>query len=74
MARSVLEDIHVFLGLDNGTDAEGNTILLKTRLGHVSKTSFDPDKLIAVIGALEPCLNKTIEKIEVRHISSLSVG
>ena len=71
MARTVLESISVIMKLNNGQDAQGNWKYVSLSLGNLSKDNFNVDKAIAVIGCLEPCLNKTIEAVEKVEVSSI---
>lgn len=54
------------VSLNNGQDAQGNTKYVYDNISGLSGTAaaWDPDKYLAIIGALEPCLNKTLEAAE----------
>lgn len=74
MATSILKKVSVNIKLDDGTDTQGNTKTVNVSLGSLNKNTFDADKVIAVIGALEPCLSKSIAGIEKTEVSSLSAA
>ncbi|MBQ2615650.1 MAG: hypothetical protein IJG51_08490 [Synergistaceae bacterium] len=74
MANSVLKKVSVSIKLDDGQDSQGNPKTVSVSLGSLSKNSFDADKALAVVGALEPCLNKSISSIEKTEVSSLSAA
>lgn len=54
------------VALNNGQDASGNVKYVYDNVSGLSKTAaaWDADKYLAIIGALEPCLNKTLEAAE----------
>ena len=73
MANTALKKVSVNIKLDNGMDSEGNIRTVTVSLGSLSKDNFNADKALAVITALEPCLNKevnTVEKVEVSTITA----
>ena len=73
MANTALKKVSVNIKLDNGMDSEGNIRTVTISLGSLSKDNFNADKALAVITALEPCLNKevnTVEKVEVSTITA----
>ena len=74
MANSVLKKVSVSIKLDDGQDSQGNPKTVSVSLGSLDKNSFDADKALAVVGALEPCLNKSISSIEKTEVSSLSAA
>ena len=74
MATTTLTKVSVNMKLNNGQDAQGNTKLVSLSLGSLSKDNFNVDKALAVIGLLEPCLNKTIEAVEKVEISSITAA
>ena len=74
MATTTLKKVSVSIKLDNGTDAEGNQKTVSISLGNLSKDTFDADKALAIVGALEPCLNKMPVSVEKTEVSTLSAA
>ena len=74
MAKSTLKKVSVNMKLNNGQDALGNTRLVSLSLGSLDKDGFDVDKVLTIIGLLEPCLNKTIEAVEKVEVSSITAA
>lgn len=54
------------IDLDNGTDSQGRAKYVTISVGDMDETTFDPSSsasqtaLLAIVGALEPCLSKTV--------------
>ena len=71
MAVLRLQNINVNIKLENGYDMDGNTLTVAISLDNISKDNFDPDKALAIVGALEPCLSKAVEGIDVVQTLSL---
>ncbi|MBQ7170347.1 MAG: hypothetical protein IJR63_10650 [Synergistaceae bacterium] len=74
MASTTLKKVSVNIKLDNGTDGEGNQRTVSVPLGTLSKDSFNADKAIAIIGALEPCLSKTVYSVEKVEVSTITAA
>ena len=74
MAISSLQKISASVRLNNGTDMDGNTITVGMNLGSFSKDNFDADKLLAIVGLLEPCLSKAVEAVEKIEVSTISAA
>ena len=72
MATTTLKKVSVNIKLDNGIDTEGRARTVSISLGTLSKDNFDADKVFAVLGALEPCLSKTVNSMYVYQRSLLS--
>ena len=72
MANSVLKKVSVSIKLDDGTDSQGNPKTVSVSLGSLSKDSFDADKALAIVDALEPCLNKSVSSVEKTEVSTIS--
>ncbi len=72
MARLTPDSISVEIKLDNGIDIDGNERTVSISLGNLNKDNFDADKALAVLGALEPCLQKTVNSMYVYQRSLLS--
>ena len=74
MAAETLKKVVCNVRLENGTDASGNLKFMSTSLGTLSKDSWDPDKALAIVSALGPCLSKTINSTEKIQTSTISVA
>lgn len=74
MATSTLKKVSVSVRLDNGTDADGNTITVGLGLGSINKDTFNADKVLAIVGVLEPCLNKTVDSVEKTEVSTITAA
>lgn len=48
------------VALENGTDSEGNMKYVNQSITGISKSGWDADKFLNIVGALGPCLSKTI--------------
>ena len=59
----------VNLILDNGN---GKTITLP--LGSLNKDAFDADKVMAIVGLLVPCLDKSLLRTEKIAVSTITSG
>ena len=70
MAAIVTDNkISVNVVLDNGS---GNTISLP--LGSLNKSSFNADKVMAIVNTLTPCLDKTFVRVEKITASTITSG
>lgn len=74
MATESPQKVSVTLGLDDGTDAQGNTRIVNINFPSLAVASWDGDKVLAIVGALEPCLNKQIASVKKTLTSSLSAA
>ena len=74
MANSVLQKVSVSVKLNNGTDAQGNTKTVGISLGSLNKDSFDADKALAIVSALGPCLDKSVESVEKTEVSTITAA
>ena len=63
MATEAITQITATLGLNNGTDSEGNQRIVNVSLGSMSKNDWDGDKVLAICAALEPCLDKSLSRV-----------
>lgn len=78
MASITLTKMSARAVLNNGQDAQGNKKYTNLSLGNMSEDywasneSSAASKLISVIGALEPCLNKTLERVELVATSGVT--
>ena len=52
------------LGLEAGTDAEGNIKYVNQSFGTLSKDRWDGDKVLNIKDALAPCLSKTVGYVQ----------
>ena len=52
--------------LNNGTDMDGNTLYVNAAISGLARSSakWDGDKLLNIVGALEPALSKSVEGTE----------
>lgn len=66
MATETLSNRTARIGLDNGTDSQGNIKTVNVNIPGISprQADWDADKYLAVIAALAPCLSKTLERAE----------
>lgn len=60
--------------LENGTDSEGNLKTVNLSLGALSKDSWNADKALAIVQALGPCLNKTINNVQEVMTNTISAA
>lgn len=74
MATTTLKKVSVSIRLDDGTDSQGNPKTVSVSLGSLNKNTFNADKALTIVGALEPCLNKSVSSIEKTEVSSLSAA
>lgn len=58
--------------LENGTDSSGNVRYVSLNIGSLNASRWDGDKALAIVGALESCLNKTIGFVEPTATYTLS--
>ncbi len=60
MAVETLKTVSAQLALENGRDAKGNMTYVKQSLQYVRKDGYTPDKYLAIVAALEPCITKDV--------------
>lgn len=62
------------VALNNGTDSSGKTLVVYDNVTGLSNTAsaWNASKYLAIVGALEPCLNKTVEDIQSTVVYSIS--
>lgn len=72
MANIVKKKISINIKLNNGTDSEGNQRTVSVPFGTLSQYNFNADKVLAVIAALEPCLDKSLSSIEMVELSNIT--
>lgn len=72
MAVESLASLTCDVVLEDGTDSKGNLKTTTTNIGTLDKDGWNGDKALAIIGALEPCLNKTLYNIQVAKKFHLS--
>lgn len=65
MAVETLKKVASQIALDNGIDTEGRQKTVNISLAGISASGFDADKYLAIVGALEPCLSKTVNNVAV---------
>lgn len=64
MAIETLRAVSAQLSLENGRDAHGNMTYVKQSIANISKEGYTADRYLAIVAALEPCLNKDIGIID----------
>lgn len=74
MAVEEIKKRSAAIRIENGTDSEGNVKTTTVSLGTLSKDRWDGDKALAIVGALEPCLNNVITTVETTATSTLSAS
>ena len=74
MANTALQKVSVSIKLDNGTDSQGNTKLVGISLGSLDKTAFDADKVLAIVSALGPVLDKSVDHVEKTEVSTIAAA
>lgn len=76
MATETLTSRTARIALNNGTDSSGNTLVVYDNLSGLSGTAsnWDADKYLAIVGALEPCLNKIVETIQTTAVYSVTAS
>ena len=72
MATTSVQNVSISIRLNNGVDAQGNTKTIGISLGSLSASKFNADKVLAIVSALGPVLDKSIEGTEKIEVSSLS--
>jgi len=72
MAVETIKKRTAAVRVENGTDSEGNVKTTTVSLGTLAKDRWDGDKALAIVGALEPCLNNVIAAIETTATSTLN--
>lgn len=71
MARSDLEKVRVYIKIYNGYDENYNSKYAYIPIKKLSRTDFDADKVLNIVGALESCLNNEIDSIQKIEVSNL---
>lgn len=74
MATESIQKITATMGLNNGTDSEGNQRIVNVSLGTMSKNNWDGDKVLAICAALEPCLDKSLSQVIKGTTSRVTAG
>ena len=74
MANTLLQKVSVNIKLNNGTDADGKLRTVSVTLGNLSASNFDADKALAIITALEPCLSKTVNSVNMVQTSTITAA
>ncbi len=72
MATETLKKVAAQIELENGLDAKGEMRYVKQTIQYVGRAGYDGDKLLAVVGALEPCLAKDLSSTNV--VKTLTVS
>lgn len=74
MATETLKKLTCSVRLENGTDSSGNVKTVLTSIGTMAKNAWNADKALSIVGALAPCLNKTVNSVEKGTTSSVSAA
>lgn len=74
MASTTLQSLRVSCKLDNGTDSQGNQKTVSINFPTLSKNNFDADDALSVVGALEPCLSKSVLSVQETRVSGISAA
>lgn len=72
MASSILQSVKVAVNLNNGTDSQGNTKTVALSMGSLNKNAFDADKALAIVSALGPVLDKSVEHVSKTEVSTIA--
>lgn len=66
MATETLKSRTARMALENGTDSQGDVVLVNLSMPNMSKSASDwnADKLLNIVDALAPCLSKTVNTVE----------
>lgn len=70
MANKTPQSTKVILKLNNGI-VDGKQKTVDVSIGPLSVTGYDPDKALAVAGALEACLSKSVYILQETITSNL---
>ena len=70
-AVNTINKIAVNVRVISGQTAQGSNKYLSVSLGTLSKDNYDDDKALAVVTALEPCLQYTIGYVQKTVTSTL---
>lgn len=74
MAIETVNQINVYVELNNGTDSLGHVKTVNASLGNFSETNYDGDKALAFVSALAPCLSKTVVRVRKAVISTITAA
>ncbi len=65
------KNISVVMKLNNGTTTTGAVKTVSVNLGSLNKSAFDADKVINIVDALIPCLDRSLHVLEKTEVSEL---
>ena len=74
MATNTITKIALAVVLDDGTDSQGNQMTVNESFPTLNRTNYDDDKALTIIGALEPCLSKSVTNIRKTTTASVSAS
>lgn len=60
MATETLKKVSAQIQLENGRDEQGNMKYVNQTIQYIGASGYDGNKLLSVVGALGPCLAKTV--------------
>lgn len=72
MANSALRSVKVGLKLDDGTDSQGNSKYVNLNMGSINASTFNADKALTIVDNLEPCLSKSVARVEETRVSVIT--
>ena len=73
-AITEIKKITVSMKLNNGTTTTGKVKTASVSLGNLNKSTFDADKVIAIVNALSPCFDLMLHSLEKTEVSQLIDG
>lgn len=74
MASTLLQSVKVNAKLDDGTTSSGNPKTVNLSLGSLNKTTFNADKALAIVSALGPVLDKSVDSVEKTEVSEITAS
>lgn len=74
MAVTTRKKVLCNIVVETGTDSEGNLKTANVSLGNLSNSAWDADKALAIVYALGPCLQNTINNVQEVMTSTISAA
>lgn len=72
MATSVLNSIKIGVKLDDGTDSSGNSKYVTVNMNGLSTGNYNADKVLSIVDNLEPCLSKSVAKVQETRVNTIT--
>ncbi len=66
------ESFAITLRLNNGSNADGTVKTIGLNLGKLNKTTFDAQKVVNIVKALTPCLDRRLYSVVKTEVSTIS--